>query len=105
MILFAVVGELLESLGRNGAPLASRLLERLGELCAGAADVEEGGDVAMAEIAGPAQDALGAAIRSLGPEAVLDALPLNLQEVSELSHPYRTRSLLSSKSYTRIYSF
>ena len=63
--------------------LGERLLQRLGELCAGAADIEEDGDVAMAEIAGPAQEALGAAIRSLGPEAVLGALPLNLQEVSE----------------------
>ena len=79
----AVVGELLASLGHAGAPLAERLLQRLGELCAGAADIEEDGDVAMAEIAGPAQEALGAAIRSLGPEAVLGALPLNLQEVSE----------------------
>lgn len=80
----AVVGELIEKLGRQGAPLAASLLRRVGELCAGVEDED-----AMGEEGGPgrdqvvvaAQEALGAAMRSLGPEAVLGALPLGLLEV------------------------
>ena len=76
----AAITQLFQSLGRVGSPLAARLLEGLGQLCAGAAEAEDAGDAA-APVAGPARAALGAAVRSLGPEAVLDALPLQLQEV------------------------
>jgi len=79
-VRLAAITQLFQSLGRAGAPLAARLLQGLGQLCAGAAEAEDAGD-ATAPVAGPARAALGAAIRSLGPEAVLDALPLQLQEV------------------------
>ncbi|KAK9818389.1 hypothetical protein WJX72_011834 [[Myrmecia] bisecta] len=75
-----VVGELFDKLGRPGAPLAEGLLLRLGELCAGAAEAEEDESAATAECAPAAAAAIGCALRSLGPEAVLAVLPLNLQE-------------------------
>ncbi len=71
---------MLEKLGAGGAPLAAGLLERIGELCSGgeqAAEQEAGVDDALLLAA---QNALGAAMRSLGPETVLAALPLNLAE-------------------------
>ena len=71
---------MIEKLGAGGAPLAAGLLERIGELCAGgdeAAGEEQPVDDALLLAA---QDALGAALRSLGPETVLATLPLNLQE-------------------------
>ena len=80
MLCPAAITQLFQSLGRAGAPLATRLLESLGQLCAGAAEAEDAGDAA-APVASPARAALGAAVRCLGPEAVLDALPLQLQEV------------------------
>jgi ribosomal RNA-processing protein 12 len=76
----AAITQLFQSLGRAGALLATPLLQSLGQLCAGAAEAEDAG-AAAAPIAAAAQAALGAAIRSLGPEAVLAALPLQLQEV------------------------
>ena len=76
----AVITQLFQSLGRAGALLGMRLLQGLGQLCAGAAEAEDAGNAA-APIAGPARVALGTAVRNLGPEAVLDALPLQLQEV------------------------
>ena len=74
----SVAAELIKRLGRAGAPLAAGLLQRLGELCAGADEAAaQGAAVDEATIAA-AQSALGAALCSLGPEAVLAALPLNL---------------------------
>ena len=89
----AVATALLERLGRKGAPLAQPLLVRLGDLCAGAEDAVKQGDTPAlesladevtepGEAAGRADAAMGAAIRALGPEAVLTVLPLNLLEVS-----------------------
>ena len=69
--------EALERLGARGAPLAGGLLERIGELCAGGDDAGGG---ASDSLLLAAQGALGSAIRALGPEAVLAALPLNLAE-------------------------
>jgi ribosomal RNA-processing protein 12 len=76
-----VASELLGRLGRDGAPLAAGLVARLGDICAGAEDAAEeyedvggGGRIAVA-----AREALGAALRSLGPEAVLEVLPLDLE--------------------------
>jgi len=55
------------------------LLARLGALCAGAADAAEADPGAPPpDFAGPASAALGAAIAALGPEVVLDVLPLGL---------------------------
>lgn len=76
-----MVSVLLERLGPQGAPLAGRLLELLGELCAGVFDVgaEEAG-AGHSGYAAAAEQALGMALRALGPEAVLKVLPLNLKE-------------------------
>lgn len=87
----AVSAVLFERLGHRGAALAEPLLERVGELCAAAAeaaeaaehdgdDEEEEGAVGV-ECAGAAAAAMSAALRHLGPENVLRALPLNLEEV------------------------
>ena len=90
-----VASTLFERLGQRGAPIAQGLLARLGDLIAGAADTAEAaanptlqtlmsdegeGDESDAA-AGKAEAAMGAAIRFLGPEAVLAVLPLNLMEV------------------------
>jgi ribosomal RNA-processing protein 12 len=69
---------MIEKLGGAGAPLATGLLERIGELCAGSDDAaaeQQGVDEVLLLAA---QDALGRALRALGPETVLAALPLNL---------------------------
>lgn len=80
--MLAVAGELLETLGSAGAPLAEGLLLRLGEMCAGASDAaEEGTDEASDKVSLAAQNALGQGIRSMGPAAVLAVLPLGLVEV------------------------
>lgn len=83
---FAVATELLAVLGQKGAPLAAPLLARLDEIASDAAAAEdaeddhrESSDLAAARRG--AEGALGAAVRSLGPEAVLDTLPLRLEEV------------------------
>ncbi|BDA46153.1 RRP12-like protein [Coccomyxa sp. Obi] len=83
----SVSAVLFERLGHRGAALAEPLLERVGELCAAAAeaaeaadqDDDEGGAVGV-EYAGAAAAAMSAALRHLGPENVLRALPLNLEE-------------------------
>ena len=80
---FAVAGELLERLGSEGASLAENLLLRLGEMCAGASDAaeEEGRNEGSNKVALAAQNALGQGIRAMGPQAVLQVLPLGLVEV------------------------
>ena len=72
-----------EKLGRSGARLAAGLIGMVGELCAGVEDAAEAGeDAEDTKLLVAAQNALGVAMRCLGPEAVLEALPLNLMEVS-----------------------
>lgn len=91
----AVATALLERLGRRGAPLASPALVRLGDLCAGAFDAAQQNEAnalealddesaEREEASSRAEAAMGAAIRALGPEAVLAELPLNLLEVGAL---------------------
>ena len=83
-----MAGELLQKLGSPGAPLAEGLLLRLGEMCAGASDAAEEEaalDQATSRDALAAQTALGQGIRSMGPQAILQVLPLGLVEVSQLS--------------------
>lgn len=66
-------------LGQAGVPLSQGLLQRIGDLCNGPeGDVERDDRLAVA-----AQNALGSAISTIGPEAVLAALPLNLEEVRQ----------------------
>lgn len=72
---------MIEKLGSHGAPLAAGLLQRIGELCAGGDEAAAAGHAAINDaLVLAAQNALGAAMRSLGPETVLAALPLNLAE-------------------------
>ncbi|KAL0054199.1 hypothetical protein WJX82_005285 [Trebouxia sp. C0006] len=86
----SVAGELLEKLGSDGAPLAEGLLLRLGEMCAGASDAaeEENMDEGSNKVALAAQNALGQAIRAMGPQAVLQVLPLGLVEALEAFRSY-----------------
>lgn len=86
--MHAVAGELLQKLGTSGAPLAEGLLLRLGEICAGASDAAEEEaalDQATSRDALAAQTALGQGIRSMGPQAILQVLPLGLVEASQLT--------------------
>lgn len=80
----AVAGELLEKLGREGAPLADGLIFRIGQLCAGADDLaaaeDDEGAEQEAKLTTAAQSALGIALRTAGPEVVLSVLPLHLEE-------------------------
>jgi ribosomal RNA-processing protein 12 len=81
-----VAAELIERLGLNGASLANGILLRIGHLCAGGDDVAAemeacGGGVCDEErVMTAAQNALGRALRAIGPEAVLETLPLALEE-------------------------
>lgn len=88
---FAVATELLAVLGQTGAPLAAPLLARLDEIASDAAAAEDAGDdhhesSDLASARRGTEGALGAAVRSLGPEAVLDTLPLRLEEVGLPAH-------------------
>lgn len=81
-----IAEELIRQLGKVGAPLATGLLVRIGHLCAGsddraaAAQEELGDDAAAFRLQAAAQSTLGVALRAMGPEYVLEALPLHLQE-------------------------
>ena len=78
---FAVAEELLAGLKAQHASAAEALLERLGDMCATAAEAlaEDGGDNEVAGLGRAAGKALGAAINSMGPAAVLRILPLTLE--------------------------
>ena len=77
----AVAEELLGGLEVEHASAAEALLERLGDMCATAAEAlaEDGGDDEVAGLGRVAGKALGAAITSMGPAAVLQNLPLTLE--------------------------
>ena len=79
----AVTSGLFERLGSRGAQLAQPLVERVGVLCAEAAEAEAERDEgeAAAPYESAAAAAMGAAIRHLGPQHVLSILPLNIAEV------------------------
>ena len=89
-----IAGELLEKLGRRGAPLSQGLVLRIGQLCAGADDVAAEDDkervAEEAKLTLAAQTALGIALRALGPDVVLSVLPLHLEEGLEGSEEART---------------
>ena len=97
--LCAVSASLFERLGSRGAQIAQPLVERVGALCAEAAEAE--GDRSEGDEAGPyegaAAAAMGAAIRHLGPQQVLGILPLNIAEVRE-----RSASLWSQDMYLNL---
>lgn len=79
------VGDLFAAAGVDGPPSPATLaalrplLARVGVLCAGAADAAEANPGAPPpDFASPAAATLGSAITALGPEFVLDTLPLGL---------------------------
>ena len=78
-----IAGVLVKKLGDSGASLASGILEKVGQLCAGVEDIaaQESGE--SAHIAKVAQDTLGICLRALGTEVVLETLPLELEEALE----------------------
>ena len=97
-----VAQELISSLGRAGSPLASGLIEKIGELCAGVDDVIAASDSAeSARIAEVAQNTLGVCIRSLGPEAVLEHLPLEIEEALDGEAEGRTWMIPLLKMYMK----
>lgn len=65
-------------LGEAGAPLGQSLLTQVGTLCAAAVAA---GEDASPELSAAVDACIKAAIQGLGPAAVLETLPLNLQEV------------------------
>ena len=81
--MLAVGGALFERLESGGAQVAQPLVERVGALCAEAAEAEAERDEgeAAAPYESAAAAAAGAAIRYLGPQQVLGMLPLNIAEV------------------------
>ena len=76
----AIATTLVQKIGRPGAYFVEGIVQKIGELCAGADDIaaEESGE--RAHIAHAAQESLGVCLRSLGPEIVLQILPLELEE-------------------------
>lgn len=81
--MLAVSGALFERLDSGGAQVAQPLLERVGALCAEAAEAEAERDEgeAAAPYESAAAAAMGAAIQHLGPQQVLGICPLNIAEV------------------------
>ena len=84
----AVLEELFGGLQNDATELVRGLISGVGNLCASAAESLSGGtaDEDVVALDKAANAALGAAIRSMGPAAVLEVLPLNLM-VSALSPP------------------
>lgn len=110
----SVAAELLEKLGAQGAVLASGLVFRIGQLCAGVDDLaaaatgmdqgDENGQQQQEEEARltmAAQSALGIALRALGPAAVLNVLPLLLEEGLEGTDEARTWLLPLLRTHVR----
>lgn len=97
-----VAQELISSLGRDGSPLASGLIVKIGELCAGVDDVIAASDSSeSARIAEVAQNTLGVCIRALGPEVVLEHLPLEIEEALDGDAEGRTWMIPLLKMYMK----
>eukprot|EP00798_Chlamydomonas_sp_ICE-L_P031076 gene31076-6203_t len=92
-LVMPVVGTLVEKLGAcGGAELTTNLVKSLGAILAGVADADEGlaagadggmGAEEAEEYGIAAEAAMGAALRSLGPAAVMAVLPMQLKETVE----------------------
>lgn len=76
-----MVEELFSGLGPETAPSVRGLLERVSELYEASSDPSEQGEEEAALLAKSSLAVLGAAIRSMGPRAVLGVLPLALQVI------------------------
>lgn len=80
-LCLAVAQELIAKLGKNGSSLATGLIQKIGHICAGADDIIAASDeIEVSRITEIAQDTLGVCIRSLGPDIVLEHLPLDIEE-------------------------
>ncbi len=80
-LCLTVAQELISRLGRHGSPLASGLIQKIGQICAGADDVIAASDeIEVSRITEIAQSTLGVCIRSLGADVVLEHLPLDIEE-------------------------
>jgi ribosomal RNA-processing protein 12 len=109
----SVAGELLIKLGSSpkAADLADGLVFRIGQLCAGVDDLAAAaGDNAdednelqeeAARLTMAAQSTLGVALRALGPEAVLNVLPLQLEQGLEGTEEARTWLLPLLRTHIR----
>ena len=77
----AVVEELFSSLEPSSTPLVGGMLEAIGSICAMSSDEDlmDEADEEVLAILKAAKNAIGAAIRKLGPQAVLSVLPLRVQ--------------------------
>lgn len=81
MPLLAVIEEVFRALGGAHASSVSSILSRVGSLCGSTAlELAEGDShESVAALSKAAERALGAAIGSMGPAAVLEILPLDLE--------------------------
>eukprot|EP00873_Tetraselmis_striata_P019446 jgi/Tetstr1/439710/TSEL_028129.t1 len=75
-----IVGAVLRQLGAQHVAMSVTLLERLDVMLTGASQGMEDGDLDAVECQPAVEAAMGAALQALGPEAVLNVLPLQLQE-------------------------
>lgn len=102
-----VASELIERLGREKISLADGILLRLGELCAGGNELAD----ELAEYGGTsedeervmlaAQNALGRALVTIGPEPILSILPLRIEEGLAGSDESRTWMIPLLKIHVR----
>jgi ribosomal RNA-processing protein 12 len=111
----SVAGELLEKIGTTpqAADLASGLVFRIGQLCAGVDDLAAAGKMhdddddgneqqeEEARLTMAAQSTLGVALRALGPDAVLSVLPLQIEEGLEGTEEARTWLLPLLRTHIR----
>jgi ribosomal RNA-processing protein 12 len=113
----SVAGELLEKLktSREAAELATGVVFRIGQLCAGADDLaaaavdnddeddnqQQQEEEEEARLTMAAQSTLGVALRTLGPEAVLQVLPLQLEQGLEGTDEARTWLLPLLRTHIR----
>jgi hypothetical protein len=101
-LCLAVAQELISSIGRGGSTLASGLVKKIGELCAGVDDVIAASDsVESARITDIAQKTLGVCIQSLGPETVFEHLPLEIEEALDGCAEGRTWMIPLLKTYMK----
>ncbi len=103
-LCLTVAQELIVCLGRSpaGPSLSAGLIEKIGELCAGVDDIVAASDsIESARIAEVAQNTLGVCIRSLGPEAVLEHLPMEIEEALDGRAEGRTWMIPLLKMYMK----
>ncbi|GMH32215.1 hypothetical protein BSKO_00049 [Bryopsis sp. KO-2023] len=99
-----VVRGLIEKLGREGAPLAEGLVEQLGVVYGALVEAEQEEEASdeLRHYLSVGESAIGAAIKHIGPENVLQVLPLNILEgLDGKTEEYRTWLLPLFKKYVK----